>query len=62
MMLMLLSSCTTGGSVRVIDTACSWVRPVYLTRAEIDALSQTTQRAILMNNENWDRKCRQEKA
>jgi hypothetical protein len=46
----------------VIDTACSWVRPVYLTRAEIDALSQTTQRAILMNNENWDRKCRQEKA
>ena len=37
LMTMLIASCVTRGSVPVVvDTACDWVKPIYLTDHDID--------------------------
>ncbi len=43
----------------VIDTGCSWVKPIYLTDSDIAALDGRTKRAILTNNETWQANCHQ---
>ena len=43
--------------MRVIDTGCDWVRPIYVSNHDIDVMSAPTQRAILAHNETWERNC-----
>lgn len=47
---MLISSCSTTGSVQGEDGYCALYRPVFLLEAEVSALSGETKRAILRNN------------
>jgi hypothetical protein len=47
------SGCATNGNV--IDTGCSWARPIMVSRA--DALTDGTAAQILTHNETWKRIC-----
>lgn len=49
---MCVSGCQSG---RVIDTSCSWVRPIYVSKD--DVLTDGTARQILTLNEQWRRVC-----
>jgi len=52
----LLTGClATGPETRVIDTACSWTRPIYISKA--DVLSDGTARQIVAHNETGKRRC-----
>ncbi|WP_144815113.1 hypothetical protein [Enterobacter sp. DE0047] len=54
----LLGSCSTTGSVPVvIDTACDWVKPIYLTEHDIDVLDKQTKRDILTHNRLLKSQC-----
>ncbi|MEG6330343.1 hypothetical protein UXO57_20950 [Enterobacter hormaechei] len=55
---MLIVSCVTRGSVPVvIDTACDWVKPIYLTDHDIDVLDKQTKKDILAHNKSWQANC-----
>jgi len=41
----------------VVDTACSWVRIIYLTGHDIDALNMQTKRDILAHNKSIMANC-----
>ena len=57
-MTMLIASCVTRGSVPVVvDTACDWVKPIYLTDHDIDVLDRQTKRDILAHNKAWQANC-----
>ncbi|EPG4850107.1 hypothetical protein ACL65W_24105 [Klebsiella pneumoniae] len=48
---MLIASCvSTSPAPVVVDTACSWVRIIYLTDHDIDVLDKQTKRDILAHN------------
>ena len=50
-MIMLIGSCAkTLPAPVVVDTACSWVRIIYLTDHDIDVLDKQTKRDILAHN------------
>src|SRR5690606_21198232 len=52
-----ISACKTSGRVNeVVDTACNWVQPIYISRE--DALTDETARQILNPNEIWERACK----
>ena len=67
--MMLLSGCATTGqeidkptvreiikeSVKVVDTACKWVSPIYISKS--DTLTAGTARQILTHNETWKANC-----
>ncbi|WP_348636533.1 hypothetical protein ABKQ06_09235 [Klebsiella pneumoniae] len=57
---MLIGSCAKSlpGPV-VIDTACSWVRIIYLTGHDIDVLDKQTKRDILAHNKAVQANCPQ---
>ncbi|ENU1170411.1 TPA: hypothetical protein ACOEP1_000924 [Enterobacter kobei] len=58
---MLIASCVTRGSVPVVvDTACDWVKPIYLTDRDIDVLDRQTKRDILAHNKAWQANCQKE--
>ena len=61
LMLLSLSGCGNGGGVRVIDSGCEWVRPIYVSNHDIDVMSAPTQRAILAHNETWEKNCFEQK-
>ncbi|WP_228304446.1 hypothetical protein [Raoultella ornithinolytica] len=47
----LIGSCaSTSPAPVVVDTACSWVRIIYLTDHDIDVLDRQTKRDILAHN------------
>ncbi|HHG8626233.1 TPA: hypothetical protein ACPYUI_002820 [Raoultella ornithinolytica] len=47
----LIGSCaSTSPAPVVVDTACSWVRIIYLTDHDIDVLDKQTKRDILAHN------------
>jgi hypothetical protein len=48
-----MSGCASG---RVIDTACSWVQPINVSRQ--DVMTADTKRQIITHNEKWERVCR----
>nr|DAT60705.1 MAG TPA: hypothetical protein [Caudoviricetes sp.] len=51
LMTMLIGSCAkTLPAPVVVDTACSWVRIIYLTDHDIDVLDKQTKRDILAHN------------
>ncbi|EMM2092636.1 hypothetical protein FP362_00735 [Enterobacter hormaechei] len=57
---MLIASCVTRGSVPVVvDTACDWVKPIYLTDHDIDVLDRQTKKDILAHNKAWQANCQQ---
>ncbi|WP_230011258.1 hypothetical protein [Citrobacter koseri] len=59
----LIASCAiTGPAPVVVDTACDWVRPLYLTDHDIDVLDKQTKRNILVHNRAWEANCHKEKS
>ncbi|HIC7932388.1 TPA: hypothetical protein ACW7MP_003708 [Enterobacter hormaechei] len=50
---------TRGSDPVVVDTACDWVKPIYLTDHDIDAMDRQTKRDILVHNKAWARNCSQ---
>jgi hypothetical protein len=48
-----ISGCATNG--RATDTACSWVRPIMISRE--DVLTEGTKRQIVSHNETWELVC-----
>lgn len=58
LMTMLTASCVTRGSGPVvIDTACDWVKPIYLTDHDINVMSKQTKRELLVHNRSWRANC-----
>ncbi|OUF09460.1 hypothetical protein AZZ95_001163 [Enterobacter roggenkampii] len=58
LMTMLIASCVTRGSVPVVvDTACDWVKPIYLTDHDIDVMDRQTKKDILAHNKAWQKNC-----
>lgn len=52
-MTMLIASCAkTLPAPVVVDTACNWVRIIYLTDHDIDVLDKQTKRDILAHNKS----------
>lgn len=43
----------------VVDTACSWVRIIYLTDHDIDVMDKQTKRDILAHNKSVQANCPQ---
>ncbi|EJA1233855.1 hypothetical protein M3B41_10965 [Klebsiella quasipneumoniae] len=57
---MLIGSCvSTSPAPVVVDTACSWVRIIYLTDHDIDVLDKQTKRDILAHNKAVQANCQQ---
>ncbi|PWC14225.1 hypothetical protein B4923_04775 [Brenneria roseae subsp. americana] len=56
---MLIGSCAKIGPVPpvVIDTACNWVKPIYLTANDIKVMDWQTKRDILSHNQTWQKNC-----
>nr|DAT42190.1 MAG TPA: hypothetical protein [Caudoviricetes sp.] len=53
LMTMLIGSCAKDlPAPVVVDTACSWVRIIYLTDHDIDVLDKQTKRDILAHNKS----------
>ena len=61
-MLLYLSGCGNGGGVRMIDTGCEWMRPIYVSDHNIAVMSVPTQGTILARNETWEWNCSKTKA
>lgn len=45
----------------VFDTACDWVKPIYLTDHDIDVMDRQTKKDILAHNKSWQVNCQKEK-
>ncbi|EIW8809120.1 hypothetical protein BJQ64_16745 [Klebsiella pneumoniae] len=57
---MLIGSCAKSlPALVVVDTACSWVRIIYLTDHDIDVLDKQTKRDILAHNKSVLANCPQ---
>ncbi len=57
-MTMLIGSCAKSlPAPVVVDTACSWVRIIYLTDHDIDVLDKQTKRNILAHNKTAQINC-----
>ncbi|ORJ50575.1 hypothetical protein B2M27_09890 [Kluyvera intermedia] len=56
---MLIGSCATTGPVKVevVDTACDWVNPIYLTSQDIRVMDPKTKQDILIHNNSWRSNC-----
>ncbi len=59
-MTMLIGSCAKSlPAPVVVDTACNWVRVIYLTDHDIDVLDKQTKRDILAHNKAVQANCSQ---
>ncbi|EPG2928221.1 hypothetical protein RFJ05_005132 [Klebsiella pneumoniae] len=57
---MLIGSCAKSlPAPVVVDTACSWVRIIYLTDHDIDVMDRQTKRDILAHNKTVQANCSQ---
>ncbi|OUH95901.1 Uncharacterised protein [Klebsiella quasipneumoniae] len=57
-MTMLIASCAKSlPAPVVVDMACGWVRVIYLTDHDIDALDMQTKRDILAHNKAVQANC-----
>ncbi|VAP46105.1 Uncharacterised protein [Klebsiella pneumoniae] len=60
LMTMLIASCAKDlPAPVVVDTACIWVRVIYLTDHDIDVLDKQTKRDILAHNKAVQANCPQ---
>ncbi|EPI4794444.1 TPA: hypothetical protein ACJI3K_005791 [Klebsiella oxytoca] len=58
---MLIGSCAKSlPAPVVVDTACSWIRILYLTDHDIDVLDRQTKRDILAHNKAVQANCKKE--
>ncbi|MEQ6279492.1 MULTISPECIES: hypothetical protein [Kluyvera] len=58
---MLIVSCaTTGPAPVVVDTACDWVKPIYLTDNDIAVMDKQTKKDILTHNKAWQANCQKQ--
>ncbi|MEG8516128.1 hypothetical protein U4P24_25925 [Klebsiella pneumoniae] len=58
---MLIASCAKSlPAPVVVDTACNWVRIIYLTDHDIDVLDKQTKRDILAHNKAVQANCPQQ--
>lgn len=58
-MTMLTASCSiNGGGPTVIDTACDWVRPIYVTANDVKVMDPQTKKDVLVHNETWRANCK----
>ncbi|MGT8723021.1 hypothetical protein ACR71S_20785 [Klebsiella oxytoca] len=58
---MLIGSCAKSlPAPVVVDTACSWVRIIYLTDHDINVLDNQTKRDILAHNKAVQANCKKE--
>lgn len=55
---LLLTACATSGPATVVDAGCYWTRPIYIGRE--DVLTDETARQILVHNETWELRCREQ--
>ncbi|WP_375753471.1 hypothetical protein [Enterobacter roggenkampii] len=53
---------TRGSVPAVVDTACDWVKPIYLTDHDIDVMDRQTKKDILAHNKVWQANCQKESA
>ncbi|MGL5968851.1 MAG: hypothetical protein ACRCZ6_17150 [Kluyvera sp.] len=61
LMMPLIVSCeTTGPAPVVVDTACDWVKPIYLTDHDIEVMDRQTKKDILAHNKAWQANCQKE--
>ena len=44
----------------VVDTACDWVKPIYLTDHDIDVMDRQTKKDILAHNKAWQANCQKQ--
>ena len=58
-MTMLIASCGATGPVKVevVDTACDWVKPIYLIEHDIEVMNKQTKRDVLTHNKSWQVNC-----
>ncbi|AFV50637.1 Rz-like spanin [Pseudomonas phage AF] len=58
-LLILTMSLSAGCSVTpvVIDTSCTWVKPITTTAAERKVMTRQTKEEIAAHNDMWDLKC-----
>nr|WP_233614178.1 hypothetical protein [Citrobacter freundii] len=56
---MLTVSCakTLPAKPEVTDTACDWVKPIYLTNNDITVMDKQTKRDVLTHNKSWQVNC-----
>lgn len=55
-----MTSCGKTGSTNstvVVDTACNWVKPIFVTESDILTMDERTKRAILTHNKTWKANC-----
>lgn len=45
----------------VVDTACDWVKPIYLTDHDINVMDRQTKKDILAHNKAWQANCQNTK-
>ncbi|MCS3488138.1 hypothetical protein M2422_001778 [Enterobacter sp. SLBN-59] len=57
----MIASCEERGPPVVVDTACDWVKPTYLTDRDIDVMDRQTKRDILAHNKAWQANCQNTK-
>nr|DAL83174.1 MAG TPA: hypothetical protein [Caudoviricetes sp.] len=59
LMMTLTASCAQTGTVKVeiVDTACDWVIPIYLTEHDIGSMDNQTKKDILAHNRAWKKNC-----
>ena len=61
-MALLISGCATNGPKTnpepvIVDTACDWVKPIYVTSHDVDVMDPKTKAAILSHDESWQKIC-----
>jgi hypothetical protein len=54
LLMLFASGCATNGPA-IVDTGCSWVRPIMVSKS--DVLTDETAREILTHNEAWSAIC-----
>ena len=52
---LLLSACAGKPETQIVDTSCSWVKPIFIAKA--DKLTDKTAGEILAHDEKWKQFC-----
>ena len=54
-MLVCLTGCARGPETQIVDTSCSWVKPIFINKA--DKLTDKTAGEILAHDDKWKQFC-----
>jgi hypothetical protein len=53
--LICLTGCARGPETQIVDTSCSWVKPIFINKA--DKLTNRTAEEILAHDDKWKEFC-----